>query len=219
MRNYQIHLIRHGRTAGNRQGRFIGATDLPLSGAGREQLRALAEQCHYPSAELVYTAAHTRAVQTAEILYPGLERVAVPELCEMSFGVFEGKSPEELKQNEAFLQWAQGGMTGAPPGGEDGKQFAARIAAGFTAVMEDLFRRRAFSCAVICSGSALLSVIMQFTRGHGDDMFRWMVDSGCGYTLLLNPQLWMNDRVLEAAERIPYQLSDDVDFKKIYFGE
>ena len=61
MRNYQIHLIRHGRTAGNRQGRFIGATDLPLSGAGREQLRTLAEQCHYPSAELVYTAAHTRA--------------------------------------------------------------------------------------------------------------------------------------------------------------
>ena len=39
MRNYQIHLIRHGRTAGNRQGRFIGATDLPLSGAGHPARR------------------------------------------------------------------------------------------------------------------------------------------------------------------------------------
>ena len=29
----------------------------------------------------------------------------------------------------------------------------------------------------------------------------------------------LRHRVLEAAERIPYQLSDDVDFKKIYFGE
>ena len=219
MRNYQIHLIRHGRTQGNAQGRFIGATDLPLSDGGRRELLVLTEEYCYPPAELVYAAAHTRARQTAEILYPDRELVAVPELCEMSFGLFEGKSPQELNQNEAFLRWAEGGMVSAPPGGEDGKQFASRVAAGFTAVAEDLFRRHAFSCAVVCSGSALLSILMQFTRGHGDDMFRWMVDSGRGYTLLLNPQLWMNDRVLETAESIPYRLSDEVDFKQIYFGE
>lgn len=34
VKTYQIHLIRHGLTDGNTQGRYIGRTDLPLSGRG-----------------------------------------------------------------------------------------------------------------------------------------------------------------------------------------
>ena len=33
-----IYLIRHGKTVGNREGRYIGSTDEPLSSDGRREL-------------------------------------------------------------------------------------------------------------------------------------------------------------------------------------
>ena len=39
MKSYQIHLIRHGMTQANLQGRYIGSTDVPLSQEGIEQLK------------------------------------------------------------------------------------------------------------------------------------------------------------------------------------
>ena len=42
---YKLHLIRHGLTAGNLEGRYIGSgTDLPLCGQGRAELAALKQQ-------------------------------------------------------------------------------------------------------------------------------------------------------------------------------
>ena len=38
MKNYKIHLIRHGMTEANETGLYIGTTDLPLSPAGLRDL-------------------------------------------------------------------------------------------------------------------------------------------------------------------------------------
>ena len=39
MKTFKLHLIRHGMTAGNLQGLYIGSgTDIPLCDEGREQL-------------------------------------------------------------------------------------------------------------------------------------------------------------------------------------
>ena len=42
MKTFKLHLIRHGLTAGNLDGRYIGGgTDLPLCDEGRAQLAEL----------------------------------------------------------------------------------------------------------------------------------------------------------------------------------
>ena len=42
MKTFKLHLIRHGLTAGNLDGRYIGGgTDLPLCSEGRAQLAEL----------------------------------------------------------------------------------------------------------------------------------------------------------------------------------
>ena len=42
MKYYKLHLIRHGLTQGNLDGRYIGSgTDLPLCAEGRAQLEEL----------------------------------------------------------------------------------------------------------------------------------------------------------------------------------
>ena len=45
MKTFKLHLIRHGMTAGNLQGLYIGSgTDLPLCDEGRAQLADLKER-------------------------------------------------------------------------------------------------------------------------------------------------------------------------------
>ena len=49
MKTFKLHLIRHGITAGNLQGLYIGSgTDLPLCDEGRAQLADLKERFAYP---------------------------------------------------------------------------------------------------------------------------------------------------------------------------
>ena len=56
---YKLHLIRHGLTAGNLQGLYIGSgTDLPLCDEGRAQLEELKHRFTYPDVPLVFTSPH-----------------------------------------------------------------------------------------------------------------------------------------------------------------
>ena len=44
MRSYKLHLIRHGATDANKEGRYIGGkTDLPLSQEGKREIKNLYE--------------------------------------------------------------------------------------------------------------------------------------------------------------------------------
>ena len=68
MLTYKIHLLRHGLTQANLDGRYIGRTDLPLCPEGRARLEKLRDACEYPWVERVYTSPLLRARQTAELL-------------------------------------------------------------------------------------------------------------------------------------------------------
>ena len=50
MKSYQIHFIRHGATAANREGRYVGVTDTPLSQEGIGKLEDMNRRYSYPGA-------------------------------------------------------------------------------------------------------------------------------------------------------------------------
>ena len=77
MKGYRISILRHGKTAANEDGIYIGKTDLPLSEAGKEELRELYETHEYPKVQKVYTSPLERAVQSAEILFPDLSLIHI----------------------------------------------------------------------------------------------------------------------------------------------
>ena len=85
----ELILIRHGKTAGNLLGRYIGSrTDEPLCDEGREGL----EGKKLPEVERLYVSPMKRCVETAEILWPGFDRKKmqkVTDLRECDFGDFE----------------------------------------------------------------------------------------------------------------------------------
>lgn len=80
-------LIRHGVTAGNLQGRYIGCrTDESLC---PEWIGALRE-CRYPPVPRVFSSPMRRCLETAALLYPGVKPEIVEDFRECDFGVFEG---------------------------------------------------------------------------------------------------------------------------------
>ena len=104
MKTFKLHLIRHGMTAGNLQGLYIGSgTDIPLCDEGRAQLNELKERFEYPQVDTVFSSPLLRAVETANILFPDAKHTfTVHDLREAGFGKFENKPVKELVHDEDF---------------------------------------------------------------------------------------------------------------------
>ncbi len=121
MKSYLIHLIRHGASAGNLQGRYIGQNRFP---PGHESVKTLAElkqKYEYPTADAYYCSTHARCRDTLKILYPGETPLGVDGLEECDFGDWEGKTASQLQKTDpAFAKWMAGGEQASPPNGEGG---------------------------------------------------------------------------------------------------
>lgn len=201
MRSYKLHLIRHGETQGNREGRYVGRTDLPVTPEGVAQLEALLERYEYPSVQQLYTSPLLRCRQTAAILYPEQSAEIVEELQELDFGEFEGKGIEELKGDERFLHWLKHSHEG-PPDGERGDAFAARLTAGLNRIFASMMRDGCTNAALITHGGVIMTLLSLYGLPEGE-MGRWVTENGMGYTLLLSPQLWMQHNRFEIYGLVP----------------
>jgi probable phosphoglycerate mutase len=117
-----VLLARHGETDWNRERRWQGHTDRPLTPRGREQARALAERLVGTALEAVYASDLERARETAAAVAErqGLTVRTMPELREVDVGSWAGltKSEAETRFPEAFRRWQQGHT-----GWEDGETY------------------------------------------------------------------------------------------------
>jgi probable phosphoglycerate mutase len=92
--------LRHGETDWNREGRFQGATDVPLNAAGLAQAQAAAERLAGQPVTALVASPLVRARKTAEIV---AARLGCPVhidsgLAERSFGRFEGRVVRDVKR-------------------------------------------------------------------------------------------------------------------------
>lgn len=127
-----FYLIRHGETEWNAEGRLCGQTDVALSDRGREQARRLAERLKSAGFGAIYSSPLDRALETARILAQaaGGEPVVVESLMELNYGLWEGKTPQAIQeeQPELFRAWEADPGSIAPPGGESGERALDRVA-------------------------------------------------------------------------------------------
>ena len=65
MKGYRISVIRHGRTAANDSGIYIGRTDFPLSDKGAAELSQKQDTYIYPRVARVYSSPLQRCLETA----------------------------------------------------------------------------------------------------------------------------------------------------------
>lgn len=202
MRSYKLHLIRHGLTDGNLEGRYIGGkTDLPLCKKGKAELKSLYETECYPRVPLVFSSPMARCTETAKILFPGREIITVEQLREYDFGEFENKTAAELDGRPDYTAWASGRMP-APTGGESSKDFVARLAEGLNETVRAMMQREEYEAAVIMHGGAIMMLLAACGLPQRSPV-EWTSENGRGYTILVTPSLYQKSGAVEVVGYVP----------------
>ncbi|MCP5419447.1 MAG: alpha-ribazole phosphatase [Gammaproteobacteria bacterium] len=123
-----IDLLRHGEPEGGR--RYRGSLDDPLSASGWEQMRAAIHLCQ-PTWQVIVSSPLRRCAEFAQEL---ADRHRLPleidsGLREMSFGVWEGRTPAEilLVTPEAQERFWRDPIRHPPPDGENLLSFQTRV--------------------------------------------------------------------------------------------
>ena len=118
----KLLLARHGQTEWNADRRFQGHTDVSLSERGRAQAHALGRALRGRHVTAAYVSPMRRAVETAEIALAdaGIPFTPIEELRELSLGVWEGCTVDEIRQQEGdpYAAWLRAPLDCPPPGAE-----------------------------------------------------------------------------------------------------
>jgi broad specificity phosphatase PhoE len=129
----RLVMLRHGETVGNSSVRFHGAADVPLSDAGRAQVRAAVRRLRQEFFDLVVASPLRRSWEGA-VLAAGGSAVRIEDgLREIHFGRWEGLTAEEIEQRDPVLyrEWQARKSGFEYPGGEPRAEFRARVRRAF----------------------------------------------------------------------------------------
>lgn len=133
----RLVLMRHARTAANAERRFLAEGDPVLDHVGHSQATRAATALLRIPLNRVFCSPMRRAVQTAELIVgtriaekrPSV--VTDARLREVGFGVFEGKTEDEILDDglgQTFFAWRQGVPPRYPPNAETFREAGTRAA-------------------------------------------------------------------------------------------
>ncbi len=179
-----LALIRHGETAANREHRYLGKTDEGLSERGKRLLLSRREQNGYPSVQYLFSSPMRRCRETAEVLYPGMVPILIPEWEEMDFGQFEYKNYEELKGDARYQAWIDSGGALAFPEGESREAFVSRCGRGFLRMCRTLYEMIQEDAAAFVSVGAVVhggTIMALLSLYGGASYFDCQTACGGGY--------------------------------------
>lgn len=191
-----IVLLRHGETAYNAQRRYQGVTDVPLSPEGRARLRKADFE-----PETVYVTPLMRTAQTAEALFPHAKQIVVPELREMDFGGFEGRTYDEMKNDPAYCAWLDSGCESACPNGESRAAFCGRICRAFEQLADEALARGDEQLVIVAHGGTQMAALSRFAEPRRD-YYSWNAPVAGGF--VLSADAWKTRRALRVLKTVGY---------------
>jgi probable phosphoglycerate mutase len=176
MPNTRVFLVRHGATTLTTEDRFAGATDIPLSDAGRDQVRRLAERLSGESITAVFASPLGRTIETASILAKphSLPVQPVDGLREISHGHWEQLTRHEVEQQfpEEADEWDRDPFTFAPLGGESGLAVTARA----LPALVEIIRSNLGGRLLIVSHKATIRLLLSSLLGFDPRRYRDNLD-------------------------------------------
>jgi broad specificity phosphatase PhoE len=176
----RIVLIRHGRTAWNREARFRGQCDVPLEELGLKQAEVTGRYvaARWPVAA-VYASPLSRTTRTAEAIAAAqeLDVQALEGLKDIDFGEFQGLLGSEAEQQypELFRAWIEAPHTVHFPGGESLDVVRSRV----TATLDRVVARHPEQTVALVSHTVVNRVLLCIVLGWGNDRFWRMHQETC----------------------------------------
>ena len=183
----EVILIRHFKTKGNLEKRYIGRTDEPLD------RMAIPQRMQELKTERVIVSPMKRCRQTAEILFPGQTQTVCDSLRECDFGEFEGKNYLELSANPLYQGWIDSGGTMPFPGGESHDEFRKRCVQGFEHMMDQLEKDACKNAAFVVHGGTIMSIRETFDPEHRE-FYHWQAANGEGFRIKIPDEAWKSGR-------------------------
>jgi 2,3-bisphosphoglycerate-dependent phosphoglycerate mutase len=188
----RVLAIRHGETAWNVDTRIQGKLDIGLNEKGRKQAArlgaALAKNQAQEPLAAIYSSDLWRAYDTALSISKatGVPVVTDEGLRERGFGVFEGKTFDEIAQlwPDQSLRWRQRDPHFCPEGGESLTQFTERILKAAQALAA---RHPGQQIALVAHGG-VMDVLYRAATGQGIQAPRtWSLGNAVINRLLWTP--------------------------------
>ncbi|MBQ8595419.1 MAG: histidine phosphatase family protein [Oscillospiraceae bacterium] len=183
-----IYLFRHGITEGNKRRLYYGSSDIPLIEEGIEAIKTRREAGIYPdlSGFEVITTDLKRTEQTLFEMY-GREvpHLIDPRMREFSFGDFEMKSYEQLKDREDYQAWITGdNWRNICPNGESGEIMLERS----LVAMEDYIGK---DCIIFCHGGVIAGLMLTWFPGDetAEHFYAWQPKPSEGYRIDFDDEL------------------------------
>ena len=159
----RLHLIRHGETAWNAEGRVQGQTDASLNDTGREQASALKHDLSDIPIARVYVSSSVRARDTATLAFGHLsvEFIYLDELREIYLSDWEGQlySEVELTHSQEVHHFRNAPHQFNYPGAETFLQLQAR---GLAAVQDIIQQSQGLDVAVVSHGAWIKAVLSHY---------------------------------------------------------
>lgn len=176
----QFTIIRHGQTPGNALRRYVGCKDdQPLSEEGREQARQAAR---FPDVQRVYVSTLRRTHETAAIMFPNAEQVVVEGIQEMDFGVFTGRSADEMADDADYRNWVDSWCEDPCPDGESRAQFNERVVIAMDAFLHAAAARGESDVYLVAHGGTMMAFLDHYA-GTIKQYFEWNTANCHGYRM------------------------------------
>jgi probable phosphoglycerate mutase len=186
----RIIAVRHGETAWNVDSRIQGQRDVGLNDTGRWQARRVGEALAAEEITAVYSSDLGRAHQTAQSIaaVTGVPVVADEGLRERSFGIFEGKTFDEIHETwpDHAHNWRKRIPEWQPPeGGESLIELRARV----TRTLTELAARHPGQQIVVVAHGGVLDALYRVATGQEVNSPRtWELPNGAINRLLWTPE-------------------------------
>lgn len=178
-----IYLIRHGQTVANAEKKFAGVWDVDLDETGIKQVESVAEKMKSIKLDAIYASPLIRALKTAQAIskHHNLSPQVMEALKEMNFGVWEGKSFEEIKDSDPHRvnQWFQDFERFQVPEGESLLEMYARTSRAFNEIVKDYDVDSDSKIAIVAHGGVIQALLSYLCYGDPSGYWRFGVDN-CG---------------------------------------
>lgn len=183
----KVILIRHGKTEGNLEKRYIGKTDQPLCEEGRLELQnstGILKKLNELEEVQIFTSPMKRCLETVKILFPEKysEMIIIDDFRETDFGLFEGKNYQDLKDEPDYIKWMESNGVCGFPQGETMEQAKERNLKGFQIMLDKVIMKNDGSStpaiAAVIHGGTIMSILSEC---FGGDFYDYQLKNGEGF--------------------------------------
>ncbi|MCL4398747.1 MAG: 2,3-bisphosphoglycerate-dependent phosphoglycerate mutase [Candidatus Parvarchaeota archaeon] len=167
----QLCLLRHGESLWNKENRFTGWVDVPLTDFGREQAEKAGESIKKEGLQfqVAYTSVLNRAIETLEIVMKTIQQnipmIKDSALNERMYGDLQGLNKEDTAKkygNQQVHIWRRS-YDIKPPNGESLEDTQKRTIPFFmNCIMTDL--KEGKNVLVVAHGNSLRSIVMYLDK-------------------------------------------------------